>query len=69
MYKIASRAIVYKTPLPYRDNPLNAGFDTQVSNTVILEENHPLKKLQEEILEIEREMKYFRRMLQRDIQK
>jgi len=27
MYKIASRAIVYKTPLPYRDNPLNAGFD------------------------------------------
>lgn len=36
---------------------------------MILEETHPLKKLQEETLEIEREMKYFRRMLQRDIQK
>ncbi|KAL4432321.1 hypothetical protein ABPG74_011080 [Tetrahymena malaccensis] len=69
LYRIGSRAIVYKTPLPIRDNPKNASLDTQVSNNQILDESHPLKKLQEEILEIEREMKLFRRMLSRDIQK
>ncbi|EAR84277.2 bromodomain protein (macronuclear) [Tetrahymena thermophila SB210] len=69
LYRIGSRAIVYKTPLSIRDNPKNASLDTQVSNNQILDESHPLKKLQEEILEIEREMKLFRRMLSRDIQK
>lgn len=33
MYRIGSRAIVYKMPLAHRDNPANAACDIQLSNT------------------------------------
>lgn len=60
MCRIGSRITLYKAPHPQRDHePVNGEEDSL----------HPMKRLQEETLEIEREMKQFRRMLSRDVLK